>query len=372
MTVMKWSFKIATVAGTEVRIHVTFLILLAFVGLQGMSGGQGIAAGLDAVLFISAMFFCVLLHEFGHVFAARGYGIRTPDITLLPIGGLARLERMPRKPVHELVVAISGPLVNIIIAAIIWLALGFFPSNAEYAFEKSGHFWEKLMMWNILMVVFNMIPAFPMDGGRVLRAFLAMFLDYGRATRWAAHVGQGLALFAVLMLLTSSSMPKNPLYILIAFFIFMAAGQEAAAVTQEEATRGLKVRDAMLTEFHTLPPRATLRDAVDLLLAGTQHDFPVVDGEGNIVGILTRKKLIAALSDHGVGCEVIEVLDPCPAVTDPAMNLNEAVERLQATNCPALPVMDSLGRLIGLLTAENVGEALMVRAAMQQARQAGY
>ena len=147
---MRWSFKVATIAGTEVRIHVTFFILLAFVALHGFSSGQGAAGALDAVLFISAMFLCVLLHEFGHVFAARGYGIRTPDITLLPIGGVARLERMPRTPAHELVVAVCGPLVNVGIAALIFLGLGLRPDldPAGFRFEEPGRFWEKLLLWN--------------------------------------------------------------------------------------------------------------------------------------------------------------------------------------------------------------------------------
>eukprot|EP01031_Cornospumella_fuschlensis_P016581 gene16581-biopygen13992 len=161
---MKWSYRIATIAGTEVRIHITFFILLLFVAFTGMRSGQGMESALHAVLFICTMFFCVLLHEFGHVFAARGYGIRTPDITLLPIGGLARLERMPRKPSQELVVAIAGPAVNVVIAAGIWLILGVLPSFEVLGhLERPGQFLEKLMWWNAIMVVFNLIPAFPMD-----------------------------------------------------------------------------------------------------------------------------------------------------------------------------------------------------------------
>lgn len=363
---MKWSLKIATIAGTEVRIHITFFILLLFVALQGKSGNGGLHGALDAVLFVSAAFFCVLLHEFGHVFAARGYGIRTPDITLLPIGGVARLERMPRKPSQELVVAICGPLVNVAIASAIWLALGVkVVLHPEYQFEQTGHFWEKLMAWNLLMVAFNLIPAFPMDGGRVLRAFLAMFTDYARATRWAATLGQGIALTVALWMLFSP--PLNPILLLIAFFIFMAAGQEAAAVTQEEATRGLRVRDAMLTEFHHLPQEASLRDAVDLLLAGTQQDFPILDRRGNILGLLTRNRLVSALSEFGVNHPAAEILQPCPESVHPIMGLAEGLERLRASGCPALPVVDAMsGQLVGLLTNENVGELLMVRAALRQ------
>lgn len=362
---MKWSLKIATIAGTEVRIHLTFFILLLFVAMQGMSGGHGAAGALDATLFVSAAFFCVLLHEFGHVFAARGYGIRTPDITLLPIGGVARLERMPRKPSHELVVAICGPLVNVAIASAIWLFLGIkMVLNPDFQIQQAGHFWEKLMFWNLIMVTFNMVPAFPMDGGRVLRAFLAMFADYGKATRWAATIGQGIALSVALWMLFSGNV--QPVLLLIAFFIFMAAGQEAAAVTQEEATRGLRVRDAMLTDYHVLPQEATLRDAVELLLAGTQQDFPMLNHQGNLLGFLTRKRLVSALAEHGPLHPASEILESCPDSVTPVVSLGEGLERLRATDCPAMPVVDPVNsHLIGLLTTENIGEVLMVRAALQ-------
>lgn len=362
---MKWSLKIATVAGTEVRIHVTFFILLAFVAFQGMAGGQGLSGALDAVLFVSAAFVCVLLHEFGHVFAARAYGIQTPDITLLPIGGMARLERMPRKPMHELVVAVCGPLVNVVIAGTIYLLLGVgLVMNPEYHFEQTGRFWEKLMTWNLLMVAFNMIPAFPMDGGRVLRAFLAMLLDYGRATRWAASMGQAIALVTALWMLLSGNV--SPVLLLIAFFIFMAAGQEAAAVTQREQTSGLSVHDAMLTDFKQLPAHAVLRDAVDLLLAGTQQDFPVMDENGDFCGMLNRHGLISALSEHGTDYPVRAVMEICELQLQAYMELSEALETLSASTCRALPVIDPVsGRLIGLLTAENAGELMLVKAALR-------
>ena len=362
---MRWSLKIATVAGTEVRIHVTFFILLAFVAIQGTGEGQGLAGALDAVLFVSAMFGCVLLHEFGHVFAARGYGIRTPDITLLPIGGVARLERMPRKPAHELVVAVCGPLVNVAIAAGIWLVLGAqVVLDPAYQFEKPGHFLEKLMLWNLLMVVFNLIPAFPMDGGRVLRALLALAVDYGRATRWAASIGQGIALCVALWMLMTGTF--HPMLLLIAFFIFMAAGQEAAMISQEEATRGLKVRDAMLTDFRALPPDASLGDAVELLLAGSQQDFPMQDADGRLVGLLTRRRLIAALAEHGPHHPAEAIVQPCAGSITAAEGLSQALEQLRGGDCPALPVVEPVsGRLVGLLTAENAGELLLVRSALR-------
>ena len=366
---MKWSFRIFTFAGTEVRIHATFFLLLLFVAGHGFLT-QGAALALELMLFIVVMFACVVLHEFGHVLAARGYGIHTPDITLLPIGGVARLERMPRKPSQEFVVAICGPLVNVIIAAAIYLAVGIHAGfDPAYDFGKTGHFSEKIMMWNVFMVFFNLIPAFPMDGGRLLRALLAMFLDYGQATRLAASIGQGIAmLVAIMMLLTATF---HPMLLLIAFFIFMAAGQEAAVVTQQEATRNLRVRDAMLTDFRTLPPDAVLRNGVELLLAGAQQDFPVLDTQGGMQGMLTRHDLISALAEKGPDQLVTDVMRRCPAAMHPATDLPRAIDALTASDCPALPVTDPLsGELVGLLTAENIGETLMVRAALMKLRSA--
>lgn len=361
---MKWSFRIATIAGTEVRIHATFFLLLLFVAASGMA--HGIGGAVVSVLLVLAMFACVLLHEFGHVWAARLYGIKTPDITLLPIGGLARLERMPRKPTQELVVAICGPLVNVLIAAAIGLFLGAsMQLRPDLAFGDLGKFWVNLMQWNLWMVAFNMIPAFPMDGGRVLRAFLAMFTDYAKATRWAASVGQAIAMLAFLAMLISGML--HPFLVLIAIFIFIAAGQEAAMVTQQEAIRGLSVRDAMLTDFRALRPNALLREAVDLLLSGSQQDFPVLDESGGFTGLLSRTKLISALAEHGPGYPAQFVVERCGDGIHPSQGLTEAMERLNASLCPALPVLDpQTGRLVGLLTAENIGEALMIKAALRQ------
>ncbi|MCB1275316.1 site-2 protease family protein [Prosthecobacter sp.] len=366
---MKWSFRLFTFAGTQVRVHITFFLLLLFVASQSFLSGQGVSAALESTLFIITMFACVVLHEFGHVLAARGYGIQTPDITLLPIGGVARLERMPRKPSQEFVVAISGPMVNVIIAAAIWLGLGVTTRvHPGFDFLQSGHFFQKLMAWNIIMVVFNMIPAFPMDGGRVLRAVLAMFMEYSAATRWAASLGQGISILVVIAMLVNG-VPFHPMLLLIAFFIFMAAGQEAAMVTQQEATRNLRVRDAMLTDFRSLPPDAKLRDGVELLLAGAQQDFPVLDTHGGMQGMLTRNDLISALAENGPEHAVVEVMRRCPESTQPAIELTRAIESLNSSDCPAIPVIDPLnGELVGLLTAENIGETLMVREALMKLR----
>ena len=217
---MTWSFKIARIAGIDVRIHATFVLLLAL--MAAFSGHSG------AVTFTCLVFGCVLLHEFGHAFAARRYGIRTPDITLLPIGGVARLDRMPDHPSEEIIVAIAGPLVNVAIAALLWLCLGF-PTDlfgAGLMPRVGASLPRSLLVVNLSLVLFNLIPAFPMDGGRILRAVLAMLLEYSRATHIAAALGQACAFAFAFWALRQH--PVNLGHVLVAAFIYYAAANEAS------------------------------------------------------------------------------------------------------------------------------------------------
>jgi Zn-dependent protease len=220
---MRSSLKVASIFGIEVRIHVTFLLYLAWIWLNYYQVA-GLSGAIQGILLILALFACVLLHEFGHAFAARAFGIRTPDITLWPFGGVARLNRIPDKPWQELIVAIAGPLVNVVIAALLFLIHGTAGiQQAEHLESPRVDLLAKLAWVNVILVLFNLIPAFPMDGGRVLRALLAMVMPYAQATQIAARLGQGLALlFAVFGFI------YNPILIFIAFVIFVGAQQELA------------------------------------------------------------------------------------------------------------------------------------------------
>jgi Zn-dependent protease len=355
---MKWSFSIGRVAGTDVRIHATFFLLLAFVALTWGPAGA---------LLIASMFFCVLLHEFGHIAAARRYGIRTPDVTLLPIGGLARLERMPRKPSQELVVALAGPLVNVVIAGILFPIVGGFPkASLDLDLHNPQAFLQTLMMANLSLAVFNLIPAFPMDGGRVMRALLATRMDYTRATQVAASVGQIIAFCGGLWAL----MNMQPLLVLIAFFIFLGAGQEAASVRMESVTHGLPVTAAMITHFQTLSPHDSLQRAVDRLLAGSQHDFPVVDGGGRVRALLTRSALFTALAEFGPGHAVYEAAQKNPPSLGSDLTLSHALTLLSQSGFSTLPVVEpDTEQLVGLLTSENVAEMVMVAQAVKTRRE---
>jgi Zn-dependent protease/CBS domain-containing protein len=359
---MGWSFRVARFGQTEVRIHVTFLLLLAFFAFTGHARG-GTAGALVSLAFILALFLCVLLHEFGHALAAARYGIKTPDITLLPIGGVARLQRMPDQPVQELVVALAGPLVNVVIAAGLFLGgLGRWTGWRGMADVDNPYadFLGTLMTVNIWLVVFNLIPAFPMDGGRVLRALLATRLNYARATRIAATVGQVLAFgFAAYALVN-----RNPMLILIAVFIYFGAAQEAAAAQMRDFARGVAVSDAMVTDFRTLGAADTLEDAVEALLRTSQHDFPVVDDAGGVQGILTRTDMIRALREGGPSVPVASVMQRDVPSVPLGTSFERAFRIMNEHGLPAVLVRDRLGRLVGVITPENVGEMMMVQAAL--------
>jgi Zn-dependent protease len=356
---MNWSFPIGVVKGTVIRIHLTFLLFLVWIGVSHYAQG-GQRAAVEGLLFITLLFACVLLHEFGHVFAARRYGVQTPDITLLPIGGVARLERIPEKPSEELVVALAGPAVNVVIAALLFLVLGGLPSMDDGTqVQNPGVGLLGRLAWvNINLVVFNLIPAFPMDGGRVLRALLAYRLGYTRGTRIAAGVGQ-----AVAFALGLAGLFGNPLLIFIALFVYMGAAAEASAAQMRDAGRGMIASDAAETRFEGLSPTATVEDAVERLLRTSQHDFPVVDGAGRLRGVVTRDDMIRALRERGPDAPVLEVMRRDVPVLHHRQPLDEAMRTMREGGHPAVGIVDTEGKLVGLVTPENVGELMMVQAA---------
>lgn len=356
---MPWSVTIGRLGETAIRIHVTFLLFLVWIWAAYYRTG-GADAAWQGVLFVALLFACVLLHELGHVFAARHYGVKTPDITLWPFGGIASLERMPEKPSEELVVAIAGPLVNVAIAAVLLLILGAGLNVDDLSkIEDPGtSMLVKLAGANIFLVVFNLIPAFPMDGGRVLRALLAMNMGFGRATAVAASIGQGLAIALGL-----AGIFFNPMLMIIGVFVFLAASGEAGQVQLKEASRGLSVADAMITHFETLGPTATVDDAADALIRTTQREFPVVDGGGHLRGVLTRDAMIRAMKDEGPQTPVIAVMQPNVPTVEARARLDAALKLITSEQVPAVGVVDGTGRLVGLLTPENVGELMMLHAA---------
>ncbi len=359
---MAWSIKLFTLAGTAVRMHLTFLLLLAWIGgvlwLRGTP--QDAIAG---IAFILVLFACVVMHEFGHIFAARRYGIRTPDVTLLPIGGVASLERMPEKPMQEIFVALAGPAVNAVIAIVLFAALGlrFDFSQMTVVEIVQSSFWAQVAFANVILFVFNLIPAFPMDGGRVLRALLAMRLGYTQATRVAARIGQGLAVVFGLLGLFG-----NPMLVLIAIFIFLAASGEAGYVQMREVTRGHPVSDGMITSFESLGVMSTLDDAAALLLRTAQQEFPVLDGASRLRGMVTRKAIGYALKTKDGGTSVLEIMDANVPTVPQTADLETAFHLIRRSPALCVAVTDPSGKLVGYLTPENISELLMISASREQ------
>lgn len=356
---MKWSWRLGNFAGVDVYVHATFLVLIGWIALSHWLRARTVEATLAGVAFVLALFACVLLHEYGHALAAHKFGIRTRDITLLPIGGVARLERMPEEPRQELWVALAGPAVNVAIAAALfaWLQANNGLEPLANLGVAQGSFLERLMATNVMLALFNLIPAFPMDGGRVLRAILASRMEYTKATQIASGIGQGMA-----FLLGLAGLLTNPFLIFIALFVWIGATQEAGVAQMRSSLAGVPVQRAMMTDFRALAPGDRLSDAVQLILAGAQQDFPVIAGE-QVKGVLTKGDLLVALAQHGEDHLVSEVMRRDIRIADSSDMLATAFERLQECECHSLPVLHN-GRLVGLLTAENVGEFLMVQSAL--------
>lgn len=339
--------------GVPVRFHFTFVLLIVFLTVVGVGGRQ---SSLMYLVYIIGLFASVLLHELGHAWVAKRYGVRTLEIVMFPIGGVARVEKTP-KPHEEFWIALAGPLVNIVIAAallgyllyrhqLVALDALFDPTDANLA--------QRIATGNLLLAAFNLLPAFPMDGGRVLRAILARTKSEDEATRAAAGAGRMLAIAMGLYGLLSMQF----MLVFIAFFVYLGAAQEGAAAMGRTLTHGIPVRAAMVTEFHTLPHGSTIRDAAALLLATSQQDFPVVHGT-SVIGLLPRNGLLRALAAEGQEAYVSGAMEREFTRLSPDMDLADALPMMAQAGSCAL-VMEN-EQLLGLLTTENLSEFLLLR-----------
>ncbi len=353
---MLWSFTIGRFGGTAVKIHITFLLLLAWIAFSAWGRG-GPGAALESTLFIVLIFACVVLHEFGHIIAARRYGIQSPEVTLLPIGGVASMPRLPSDPRQELVVALAGPAVNLVIGIALLAAVGSLRPG-ELAEIDNPHLSlaGRLAVANLFLFVFNLIPAFPMDGGRVLHALLAMRVGGPQATEIASRIGQAVAIGLGFLGLFG-----NPLLIFIAIFVYMAAAAEAQMSVAHEALKGLTVGEAMETRFTPVAIDASLSQAVDALIAAAQHEFPVVDAFKKPVGLLTREDILSAVKSHGGEEPASAFMRADVESVRPGETVESVFERLQDRKSPALYVTDPDGAIVGLLTREALAEVIMIR-----------
>jgi Zn-dependent protease/CBS domain-containing protein len=360
---MGGSFSVGRAFGIDIRVHWTFLLLPIFFALYSYQNTGSLVAALVAVVVILALFVCVLLHEFGHSLVAQRLGLEVPDITLLPIGGLARLKVLPEKPVDEVKIAIAGPLVNIVLAPI-FFAVAFLlgTDQSVNVLERGGSAGQVLFflgLINVFLAVFNLIPAFPMDGGRVLRGLLATRVGPVRATDIASAVGQFFAfVFFILGLLSG-----NLLLALIAVFIFFGANGESQIVRQRELMRGLTVSDVMGTKrrTETVTPYHNFGQVLDSVIHGYQEDFPVVDESGRLLGIVTRNEILAAAHSPNRYGTVRELMKTdVPTISPHADLFADGYRTLQESGSRALPVVES-GELVGMLTVDDVGQASLLR-----------
>ena len=357
---MKGSLRIGSVAGAGVFLHWSFLVLFGWLfAAQVMHAGW--TAAIQTGVFIVAVFVCVTLHEIGHATMALRFGIRTRDITLLPIGGVARLNRIPEEPRRELMIALAGPVVNVVIAAA--LGAGMLAHGVSFRLDEvrltESAFLNTMFWFNVIVVAFNMIPAFPMDGGRVFRAVLASRQNYQDATRHAALFGQIIAgLFIV------AGLYVNFMLTIIGVFVFFSAAAEARAVAIRAIATHATAFDAMIARLHMLSGRDTLGDAVDLLLSGSQTDIPVVL-DNDRTGILTRLQLLKGLRRHGPSIDLSNVVcnPACSVAGD--LPLDQAMEKMADERGPVL-VMNALGEVIGMLTPAHVQEWLMIENVLQE------
>lgn len=360
---MRWSWKFASVAGIGIHLHFTFPLLFVWVGISGYLQRHQWQDAVSGIAFIAVLFTIVILHELGHALTAKQFGIRTRDITLLPIGGVAHLERIPAEPRQELLIALAGPAVNLVLAMVSFglflVGGGLFPIPAFKLFV--GPLLLNLVWINVSLAIFNLLPAFPMDGGRVLRSLLAMRMSYVRATDIAAQIGQGMAwVFGFVGIFT------NPLLVLIALFIWIGAGQEARIAQTTSILSGVPVQRVMVTEFGTLSPDDTLARAIEHVLVGYQHDFPVVDS-GKLVGVLSRSDLLTALANFDQSSLIRDVMQRNVHTVGPADKLEGVLGRLSEGDCRTMPVVHE-GTLVGILTTENIGEYLMIQAALRNSK----
>ncbi|MBQ4819662.1 site-2 protease family protein [Aquimarina sp. MMG016] len=357
---MKGVLNLGKVFNVKIEIHWTFIFILAWVIFSELESGGTLQNALMNTIFILLLFVCVVCHEFGHILIARKFGVATKKITLLPIGGVASMETIPENPKQELWIAIAGPAVNLAIALILLLFINlsvFIDSNPDQIKELVGHInLNNLVIYlfsaNIMLALFNFIPAFPMDGGRVLRALLAMKMDRVTATSIASGIGQFLALVFVFL-----GILYNPFLILIALFIFFGAYSENKMVEQLALVKGHKVREAMLTNISILKPENTIEDVIELLLSGTEKNFVVVHNSA-IAGILHHKDIISNSKNKDLPIEKVLTTSFKTIAID--SDLKEVFKLINTEKTDFFAVTDK-DKLVGAIDLSNLSEFMLIQ-----------
>lgn len=360
---MRWSLYLGKVSGIKIFVHWTFVFLLVWVTFGSLRMGLDLRALLITLGFVFAVFFCITLHELGHMLVAQKFKYKTRDITLLPIGGMARMDEFPENPRHELLVAIAGPAVNIAIALVLYPVvfwLGRVPSLFILQVNEGSVFLFNLLVVNLLLAVFNLIPAFPMDGGRIFRALLAMRMNRVKATDIAARTGQVISVLFVI-----AGFFYNPFLIIIGIFIFMMAQTETDYVRSKSFLHNFHVRDVVIRKYYSLDATATVEDAVRGLLEVQASDFLVMENN-EVVGTLDRNRIIKALAEKGKSITVQEVMNSKVEFVTPDMPLDQLFTSWARNGTSLHPVVDH-GRLIGVVDRSNILEFILIKNAEQGA-----
>lgn len=359
---MNGSLHIGTFAGIRVQIHWTFWLLIVWIILRDLFLGNSLESMVWNTVFVAVLFVCIVLHEYGHALTARKFGVNTEKITLLPIGGVANLEDMPSDPRQEFLVAVAGPLVNVGIALLLYplVSVEAFVNRSPEELQQmlstinATNFLFYLLSANVILVLFNLLPAFPMDGGRVLRALLSMKMDRVRATRVASGVGQFLA-----MIFFFIGIFYNPLLLLIAIFVFFGAQAESKMVEQMNLLQGYKVQDAMMTDITMIRPDDTLQNMVDTLISGTEKNFVVVEG-GRVQGVLFQDDLIQSIQKNARDTKVKEIMSTDFETVQTGDELAGIFQKARGVQNTFFPVLDGK-EVKGTIDMENLNEFITLQ-----------
>jgi Zn-dependent protease len=357
---MKWSLKIAKIAGINVFLHWTFIVLLLGVLAAGIRNVGSTENSLNGFWFILLLFLFVLLHELGHALMGKRFGVKTNHITLLPIGGVAAMEHIPEKPWQEMLIALAGPAVNFVLAFLILIILalsGPVPAISDWWSPVSNdNMLYSLFTTNIMLFSFNLIPAFPMDGGRVLRALLSMKFGRYKATNIAVRIGQLLAIGLVLYGLLPTF--GNIWMVFIGIFIYLGAGAEGNYESTRSVLSKYKVQDAIMHHFTPLQSKDTIGHAVKILLDGQEKEFVVLE-EDAVVGTLTRDEMIEGLGHYGKEAALSEVMHKVVLKLHLQMQLDEVLDQMSDENVHIAPIYEN-NRLVGVLNRDNIMELLII------------
>jgi len=356
---MKWSLRIGKIFGIEFRIHLTFFLLLFFIFLSTFTD-RGLPQAALVTFFVVAIFACVLIHEISHSLIAQLFGKHVRSITLLPIGGIAAMEQIPEKPAQEIAMAAVGPLINLFIAALLYLLAGRRTGIAlpNLYLNSFSAFYAALIGANVILALFNLIPAFPMDGGRILRGILALKIDYLRATTIAVHVGQALALLFIFF-----GLFYNWWLALIGVFLYMGAGSEKQHVLITSLLHSVPAHEAMTTNLRTLHPDEPVANALEHFHHGCQDDFPVV-GDAGLEGILTRDRILAGIHKKGLDTTVAQLMDPNFDSVSPYTPLDEVYAKLLSSNKTAVAVVDN-DQIVGIVCLDGIARYFMIKNALK-------